>query len=75
LDISLDHATKPVQPKLGRIAEVPTEPQRGVGCDATPTLDDVCKTAMGNAQRLGEGVLREALISEKIFLDHLAGMP
>ena len=60
-----------IEPEFSGILEEAGESERSIGRDATPSLDDVGYPAVRNFQRLREGVLRESVVGEEVFLDHL----
>ena len=60
-----------VEPEFSGILEEAGESKSSIGRDATPSLDDVGYPAVRNFQRLRECVLRESVVGEEVFLDHL----
>ena len=62
-----------VHPELWRISEIQAEPQRGVGSDAPAVVDDLCNTVRRDPNSLGELILGQAVLCQKLLFQHLTG--
>jgi hypothetical protein len=62
-----------IQPELCTVAEVQTQPKRGIGSDASPIVDDLGNPVWRNPDRFRQLVLREVVLCEKFSLQHFAG--
>ena len=60
-----------VQPELRAVAEIEAEPQRRVGGDALPVVDDLGAPVGRDADRLGEPVLRQPVFPQELLAQHL----
>jgi hypothetical protein len=48
--------TPQIEPELRAVAEIASEPHRGIGRDALAAVEDVCNTAGGHAEIEGKTV-------------------
>jgi len=59
-----------VHPELGTIAEIKPQPERRIGGNAAPIIDDLGNPVGRDADRLRERVLRQTIARQKLLLQH-----
>lgn len=62
------------QPETGGIAEIPGQPQRGIGGDGALAMDDLVDPSRGNPEVFAKLVLADTQRLEKLLLEYVARM-